>query len=358
MAYEKMNVYAYLEIINVGLKLLIVYLLSIAPYDKLVVYAFLLMVVSVIMPVTYRIYCIHRFPICRIRRRQNMGLIRSMLSFSALDLYGNIGVTVNSQGLTYAINIFFGVVYNAAVSLGATVNGMILSLTTTIAIAFKPQIVKQYAGGNIRNMESVMCNSIKFTLIAMGVLAIPCALEAPLIMQLWLGEVPSYSVEFLRIIIIQSFFPVINNVCNAAIHANGNIKALTFINGTVFMLLPVAIFLAFHCGANVLWGYGIEIIGLVIIISVATMIIRCLIPTFDMRKFIITTINTVAVISATTAAVYPLHSHMEAGLLRAATVTLASTTILGSLTWLVLFNRDNRYLVATKTRMILSKICR
>ena len=47
IAHEKMDIYAYISIYDVVMKLLIVYLIQIVDYDKLIFYAFLLFVVSI-----------------------------------------------------------------------------------------------------------------------------------------------------------------------------------------------------------------------------------------------------------------------------------------------------------------------
>ena len=348
MAHEKMGVYAYMEMVGTTLKLLIVYLLSISPFDKLITYSFLLLVVSFIIAMFYRIYCIKKFDHCKIRRLKDKKTVKSMLSFSGMDLYGNIAVTLNNQGLTYAINIFFGVVYNAAVSLANTINGMILALTTNIAIAFKPQIVKQYAQGNYDNMETIMCNSLRFTLLGIAMLAVPCAFEAEFVMKLWLGEVPRYSVEFLRIILILSFFPVINNVCNAAIHANGNIKKLTFINGTVFLLMPAIIFGIYALGVNVMWGYVIEIIGMCIIISLALWILKELIPQLSIKRIASTILKCGFTIVISAIPVYYLYSRLTIGFIQAISVTTAYLLLLTSCAWWIILTKENHHMVKSR----------
>lgn len=353
MAYEKMDIYAYMEIINVTLKLIIVYLLSISPYDKLVVYAFLLFAVSTTMAFSYRLYCIKNFRVCKIKRPRNLSSVKSMLSFSTMDLYGNMGVTLNSQGLTYAINIFFGIVYNAAASLANTVNGIILSLTSTISVAFKPQIVKQYAQGYFSDMECVMTNSVKFTLISTAMFAIPCFLEADYILKLWLGEVPPYSVAFLRIIIIQSFFPIINNVCNSAIHATGNIKTLTFINGTLYMIMPIIIFIVYHIGIGVLWGYGIEIIGKIIITLIAIHIIKKLIPAFSRKAFVISFIKSFIIIIISSIITLAEYYTLDYGLIRVITEFVTYCVVSGLLSWFIILTPDNKKLILSKIQTII-----
>lgn len=355
MAHERMGVYAYMELIGTGLKLLVVYLLSISKFDKLITYSFLLLVVSVLMAMSYRVYCIKKFDHCKLGRLKDKNTVKSMLSFSGMDLYGNVAVTLNNQGLTYAINIFFGVVYNAAVSLANTINGMILALTTNMAIAFKPQIVKQYAQGNYREMLSVMCNSIKFTSLAMALIAVPCGMEAEYVMKLWLGEVPTHSVEFLRIIIVLGFFPVINNVCNSAIHANGNIKKLTFINGTVFLMMPLIIFLLFYLGCNVIWGYGVEIIGFVIIIGLALWIIKNLIPEIRVATIVTIIVKCLVVISISIIPIYLLQGRMAMGLPRTVIITLSYGILLSTFAWFIILTRENHIMIQSKIKVIIKK---
>ena len=62
IAHERMNIYAYISILEVSLKLLVVYLLVISPCDKLAAYAVLLAVVALGVQMTYAIYCVGILP--------------------------------------------------------------------------------------------------------------------------------------------------------------------------------------------------------------------------------------------------------------------------------------------------------
>ena len=46
---------------------------------------------------------------------------KKMFAFSGWDLYGNMSVTLRQQGTNMLINMFFGVVFNAASALASTV---------------------------------------------------------------------------------------------------------------------------------------------------------------------------------------------------------------------------------------------
>lgn len=345
MAYEKMDVYAWIELFSVLAKLLFAYLLIISSFDKLIIYSFLLFVVSTITATIYRVYCINKFPVSKIRRLSSTRSLRFITEFSVMDIYGNVGSTINAQGLIYAINIFFGVVYNAAATLANTVTGIVMSLTTNIAVAFRPQIIKQYSLGNFNAMTGVMCNSIRFTLIAMAILSIPCIYEADYVLNLWLGTIPKYGPEFLRIILILSFFSFINSVCNVAIHATGNIKYLTFINGSIFLVLPLVIFLLFHIGLDATTAYIVEIVGTIVIICNAMMIIHKQIPQFNVRQLIKVTLSCLGLIAIASAFIYPAYWYLPTGFIRLSIVSVTYAVVLSASAYFLLLTKDNRTLI-------------
>lgn len=178
IAHEKMDVYAYMEILNVTLKLLIVYLLTIGNFDKLKLYAVLTFAVSLIIMMIYRIYCLRHFKESRFHWVWDKTYLTPLLSFSCWDLYGNACVTARQQGTNFLVNIFFGVTYNAASSVATTVNGVVLGLTFTLIPALQPQIVKRYAVGDIKGMQSLMNNGIKYFSLLYLALLFPFLMEA------------------------------------------------------------------------------------------------------------------------------------------------------------------------------------
>lgn len=177
IAHERMSIYAYFEILNVILKLAIVYLLLITDTDRLILYAALLLATNILMAVIYRFYCLRHFPECHFTLTKDRPTVSAMLKFAGLDLYGNMCVVVKSQGQPVILNMFFGVIANAAASIGATVTGVMYGLTSTILQAFRPQIIKQYAAGDIETMTVMMRRSVQFTLLAYFLFAIPFYLK-------------------------------------------------------------------------------------------------------------------------------------------------------------------------------------
>ena len=145
IAHEKMGIYAYFDILGVTLKLLIVYLLVIGNFDKLKLYAVLGLAVAIIMITLYRVYCIKKFEETHFRFVWKPNLLKPLVSFSAWNLYGNFGGVVQQQGTNFVINFFYGVVMNAAVSVGLTIANVVNLFASNLMTAFRPQIIKYYS---------------------------------------------------------------------------------------------------------------------------------------------------------------------------------------------------------------------
>lgn len=261
IAHEKMDVYAYVEILNVTLKLLIVYLLIIGNYDKLILYAFLHLAVVVVILIIYRIYCIRNFKETHFHWIWNKSILKPLLTFSGWDLYGNGCVTIRQQGTNFLINMFFGVVYNAASSIATTAQGVVTSFATVVIYAFKPQIIKNYAKNDIARMQILSGNAIKFVVILFGCIAIPLIYEMPYVMELWLGEVPEKAVVFCRLLLLFMFFALANNVLITCIHATGNIRRISIITGSIHLLILPVIYIAFLAGLKIESAYIIILLS-------------------------------------------------------------------------------------------------
>ena len=66
--------------------------------------------------------------------------------------------------------MFFGTIVNAANGIASTVLGVISGFTMNILTAFRPQIIKSYAFGNIQRMEQLIVYAVKYSLLLVGVL--------------------------------------------------------------------------------------------------------------------------------------------------------------------------------------------
>lgn len=249
IAHERFGIYAYVEILNVCLRLLIVYLLLIGNWDKLVLYSILVLTASVIVTIVYRLYCIRQFKECRFRWGFKKEILMPMLSFSGWDLYGNMSVTVRQQGMTMLLNIFFGAAINAAAGIAATVQATVSNLVVNILSAFRPQIIKQYAAGDLGYMERLMSHCCKFISILFILFSIPLIVEMKFVLSVWLGVVPEHTVDFARIVLIANWVGLMNSVFMIPIQATGKIKEISFMTGTIYLLTILCIYIVLKLNA-------------------------------------------------------------------------------------------------------------
>lgn len=242
IAHEKMNVYAYVEILKTILKLLILYLLIIGNFDKLLLYAILSFLVGVIITLIYRIYCIRNFEECRFEFKVDKDIIKPMLSFSGFDTFTGLCANVNFQGIPYFINIVFSVILNAAAGIVLTVTNVFRSFVGNITTAFRPQIIKLYAQEKYKEMIDIYYLSLRMLIFIMSVVIIIFIYNCNYILGLWLGKVPAYTVILLDICFFEVFFDVITSNLKIGIHAAGKIKRYSIFQGIVKLLvIPLAL---------------------------------------------------------------------------------------------------------------------
>lgn len=236
MSHEKMDIYACFELLNVFLKLGIVYLLMIADFDKLITYAVLMFSVTLIIQTLYRVYCKRHFTEAHFYWIWNPELIKPMLSFSGWDLYGNMGARVYQQGLSFIQNMLFGVALNAAHGIASTVQGIVMGLSGNVMAAFRPAIIKEYAAEHYETAVNQFVMSVKMTLFLYLVAITPVIEELSYIMHLWLEKVPDYAVDICKLLLYLGLINQLQMTLNIIIHATGKVRALSFMAGTMFML--------------------------------------------------------------------------------------------------------------------------
>lgn len=107
IAHEKMEAFAYISIVDVFLKLGVVLLLYIAPYDKLKLYACLLVVTAVIVQILYIVYCRVKFVEAKYHVSCEKDILKELSSFAGWNFLTNAAYVFNTQGINILINVFF-----------------------------------------------------------------------------------------------------------------------------------------------------------------------------------------------------------------------------------------------------------
>lgn len=241
IARERMKVYAFVGMADVILKLLIVFVLTLFTFDKLQLYSILLCLLSLIHALFYVIYSRIKFPETKIIGYCNRGMMKEVMSYSGWSFFGALSSVLRSQGLNMLINMFYNPVVNAARGIAYQVNSVVNMFVANFSTAFRPQITKQYAAGERDSMMQLVFRSTRMCYYLVLFFFVPITLEAHYILQLWLGEVPEYTVIFVRLVLLIALVESVGNPIMAAIQATGNIKWYQIVVGSLLLLnLPIS----------------------------------------------------------------------------------------------------------------------
>lgn len=238
ISHEKMNVYAYISIADVTLKLLVVYLLRLSSNDKLVFYAVLVFIVQLGITLIYRFYCVSNYKETKYKFYIDPSIVREVLSYSGWNLWANAAVALNTQGIVVLVNMFFSPVIVTSRTIANQVNMAANQFVQNFRTAANPQIVKRYASGDYDGSKKLLLKSALFSYYLMLCLCLPICLVADDLLYLWLGQVPEYSVQFLQLGVITSLFQTFDHSFYTALYAKGRIKENALIS-------PLILFLAF-----------------------------------------------------------------------------------------------------------------
>ena len=285
ISHEKMNVYAYVGILNVILRLLIVYILVIWDYDKLILYAILQLFVSILIIFIYRVYCIRKFPETHFIFIIKKNYILPMLNFSGWDMYGNASVMARTQGVNMLINVFFGPLLNASSGIATQVQGAIMGLANNLVTAVRPQIVKKYAVGEFQSMISLLRNSLKLSYLLLALMSIPLICETDYILRLWLGTVPDYASAFCKYTLLFNFFANMSLLFACIIHATGRIKRISLINGSLYLMVVPISYLGYKFGASPEISYMLNVIAVILGMLSNAWTVHLYIPEFSFKKY-------------------------------------------------------------------------
>lgn len=241
IAHERMGAFAYIGIVDALLKLVIVYLLWVMPYDKLVIYALLLFGVQVFDRIVYGWYCVRHFEETCAGFLFDKRLFREMFAYAAWTMNGNLAVVGYTQGINILLNLFYGPVVNAARGIATQVQTVAQSFCSNFQTALNPQLTKSYARGDLPRMHQLLTQSSKFSFFILWLIALPLMLEAPLVLRWWLGIVPEHTENFLRLVLCSSMLATLSNPLLVSVHATGNLKRFQLIEGTMLLsIVPIA----------------------------------------------------------------------------------------------------------------------
>lgn len=356
IAHEKMSAFAYISIIEAALKLAIAYSLYVSPIDKLVTFGFLLMCVSLLVRLIYGIYCKRKFEECTYHFTKDKELFKSMTTFAGWTMFGNMAVVGYTYGLNIILNLFFGPSVNAARGIAVQVQQAIQRFCTNFQMALNPQIMKNYASGNMERMHSLVFASSKYSFFLLFFLSLPVLIESKEILQLWLGVVPEHTVNFMRLILIIIGVEAIANPLTIGAQANGNIKLYQIVvGGMMIAILPIS-YIILKLGASPESVFVVHLSIIILAQAVRLLFMRKMIN-LSLRQYakdVIAPICSVSVVSVI--APILVSKYMQEGILRLFTVCVVSVVSIIITTYILGLRRNERQVINKKISKIIYKI--
>ena len=242
IAHERMSTFAYIGILDAVLKLGVALLIKISSFDKLTLYAILLLVEAIVIRILYTIICNRLFEECKKPQVSiDKELFRGLFSFAGWNMFGAASLVCRGQGINILFNLFGGPVVNAAFGIANQVNGAVGSFVNNFTTALNPTIIKSYASAQKDYMMSLIYQGAKYTYFLVLLFALPLILETEYVTKLWLGQTPDFSVPFIQLMLMHTLIESLSKTIMAGTHASGKIRKYQFVVGSMqIVILPVS----------------------------------------------------------------------------------------------------------------------
>lgn len=272
IANEKMDYYAYISIIEAVLRLAIVFLLPTFPFVPLISYALLLLAVRLLIVVSNMFYC-KRFPECKVEKYWNKGLFKQLASFSGWNFLGNMVYTLIQEGTNIILNLFAGVVANAARAIALQVRTALETLSSNISTASKPFIMQQAATVDKKTLFNYIYTLSSVMFYVLLITTTPIIVYAKQILEIWLVEIPNYSISFVRVIMLYVLTRSLHAPIDMLFFAVGNIKRYQITECIIGVFTFPIVYLFLYFGLPPYFAFVamiiVEIINLIAIVLVA-----------------------------------------------------------------------------------------
>lgn len=357
IAHERMNIYAYISILEAVLKLAITYILLVFPYDKLKVYSVLMFLITILVMSVYRIYCRKMFEEVRAKLLFNKEIFKEVASFSGWNLLTSSAGSLANQGVTIVTNIFFSPAVITVRTLALRINGLINQFIGNFRTAVNPQIVKKYAAGEYEEAKKLALVSTQYTYYLMLIIVIPLFFVVEPALKVWLGDVPDGLVPFVRIALVQGLFQAFDTSLYVPIYAKGQIRENAIISPFFdFIQLPI-VYVLFKIGYPPIALAWVEALACVILGIVIKPILVHVIVKYSYKDIMLMILRCMIVTGLSLIAPILLIRFFDVNLIVGFLVILAvSLTSVGGIIWYVGIDNQMKRLLISWTMNKLSII--
>jgi O-antigen/teichoic acid export membrane protein len=288
IAHEKMDFYAYVSILETILKLLVVLLISMSPVDKLITYALLLSVVTFAILLIYVFYAKNKFQEIDLVFSFKSKMLMSMVSFSGWNMLGALSYSMKNQGINILLNMFFGPVVNAARGISFQVFTAINGFVTNFQVAFRPQMIKSYAQGDINYVIKMLYFVSKLSFFLIYVISLPVLLEIDMILRIWLGgnNIPPDTSLFTRLVILTGIVDAFATPLSTVVHATGKVKWFQIVTSSIMILVIPVSYIFLKIGFPPEFALIVTLIFTMFVQLARILFVKGLVVTFSILQYI------------------------------------------------------------------------
>lgn len=356
IAHEDMGVYSYIGMFEGVAKLAIAYIITVVSSDKLVIYAFLLFLLSSLARIFYAYFCRKKYPECKYAFTWDIKGLKEPFSFIGWNTVGTFIQTLNDQGVNILLNLSFGPAVNAARGISYQINGAVCNFSTNFYTAVRPQIMKSYATGDKPYMLGLFFSSSRYSVFLLWFLCLPLLLCINPILDVWLTNVPPYTAVFTVWILAYSMVNVLNYPIWTVALAVNCLKSYILVGSCVFLTAFPISYVCLEAGCHPVAVFQVLLVVRIIYIGVILQVIRRYVY-FPLRDYLALVIKPVVIVIAGSGSVCLPLSRLLFGqtlggcLLTGVTCVLSVSVLL----WMFGMTDGERGVVAKKIKFFMSK---
>lgn len=242
IAHEKMKAFAYISLVEAFLKFVTVYAILILSYNALILYSVLTLVSSTLVRFVYQLYCVRSFnEEAKVENVRDKQVFKEIFKFAGWSFIGNTAFILNGQGVNIILNLFCGVVVNAARGIATTIENTLVGFINSFTTSLNPQITKSYALKDTVRLQNLLDLGIRASYALCIIFILPLVFSMEMVLKYWLEEYPQEASTFSIIVLFNALLQAISNPLMTAVSATGRIRNYQLVVGGINLLnLPLA----------------------------------------------------------------------------------------------------------------------
>ncbi len=271
VSHENIVYTSIVDVMDGVLKVLLVLLLTILPFDKLETYGWIMLSISAFNLLAFAIYDHIKYVECIFPRINLFSLdyAKQLLGFTGWVTYSTACIALRGQGFAIVLNRTFDTVVNAAYGIGNQIAGMVSFVGASFNNAIAPQLMASEGGGERGRMWQLAKLGSKIPFLLFALVGIPTMFEMQTLLTLWLGDVPPNTMLFGCTFLGMQIIDQLTTGLGMANRAIGKIGAYTIITFTPKLLILPLGWLMLHF-VSPLWS----VCAMMFIIEILCMLLR------------------------------------------------------------------------------------